>query len=199
MLQALQALSPKTSMPRPENVKLLNWQTGQAAQTVAADALVFDGCVLAGDATSAPLILCGDWCTESSFEGCAKSAEAASKAVLVALSSRGPSVTVPQTSVIQPVVNEERGQQREQKREQQRGQQREQEREGQHQAGQTKRPATASPPAAERDGGGRNTHRQRKTRKPAAGSADTDRGKRSRSGAEGEQAANDGQPRRRFI
>ena len=86
MLAALQALSPRLVMPKPAHVKMLNWRTSQVK--VPARLAAGDGaCVVASREPS--LVLAGDWCTESSFEGCASSAQAAADAVRAALGWRG--------------------------------------------------------------------------------------------------------------
>jgi predicted NAD/FAD-dependent oxidoreductase len=95
MLAALRALV-KLPMPQPAHVKMLNWRTSQirtAARTTAEDG----ACVVASRQPS--LVLAGDWCTESSFEGCAVSAIAAVDAVRAALTA-APTTT---TSVTAPL------------------------------------------------------------------------------------------------
>lgn len=75
---------------------MLNWRTSQirtAARTTAEDG----ACVVASRQPS--LVLAGDWCTESSFEGCAVSAIAAVDAVRAALTA-APNTT---TSVTAPL------------------------------------------------------------------------------------------------
>ena len=67
MIAALKALVPGASMPPPSNLKLLNWRTSQVVKG--------QDCVVSGDDPS--LVLTGDWCYESSFEGCVQAAHSA--------------------------------------------------------------------------------------------------------------------------
>merc|ERR1740130_292511 len=60
-------------MPRAQHAKLLNWRTSQAAPPLAQDRPVVT-------ANSGQLIFTGDWCVESSFEGCNLAAQAAATA-----------------------------------------------------------------------------------------------------------------------
>ena len=82
MLAALQALSSGLVMPKIAHVKMLNWRTSQVATPAR---LTAEGraCVVASHQPS--LVLAGDWCAESSFEGCVISAQAAASAVVAAL------------------------------------------------------------------------------------------------------------------
>ena len=77
MLEALQALCPKADMPPPTHTKMLNWRTSQVVADTVPDTA---GCVVV--AKEPPLVLAGDWCVESSFQGCATSAVAATEALL---------------------------------------------------------------------------------------------------------------------
>lgn len=93
MLDAFQALCPERKMPPPAHMKMLNWRT---SQVVSAGIISKSPghekrrtCVLDQGTTEqavfplAPaLVLTGDWCAESSFEGCALSASAAANEVL---------------------------------------------------------------------------------------------------------------------
>ena len=99
MLDALRALCPGVRMPPPAHIKLLNWQTAQvkrAAPSQEAGCVSVraggDGAKSGGGAKSAPggaqggvLVVTGDWLVESSFEGCAVAASAATAAVARAL------------------------------------------------------------------------------------------------------------------
>ena len=82
MIAALKALVPGASMPPPSNLKLLNWRTSQVVKG--------QDCVVSGDDPS--LVLTGDWCYESSFEGCV---QAAHSAVDVCFGSVGAKETTP--------------------------------------------------------------------------------------------------------
>ena len=82
LLAALQALSSRLVMPKPAHVKMLNWRTSQV-KTPARLADEDGACVVVS--TEPSLVLAGDWCSESSFQGCAISALAAAVAVRAAL------------------------------------------------------------------------------------------------------------------
>ena len=104
MLAALQALSPRLVMPKPAHVKMLNWRTSQVK--VPARLAAGDGaCVVAS--REPILVLAGDWCTESSFEGCANSAQAAADAVRAALGWRGGTVDTA-VAAAAPAASEEK-------------------------------------------------------------------------------------------
>ena len=64
MIDELQTLVPSCIMPMPSNVKMLNWRTSQVVSG--------KNCVVSGEDST--LVLTGDWCYESSFEGCVKAA-----------------------------------------------------------------------------------------------------------------------------
>lgn len=71
LLGALRGLCADLDFPAPAHLKLLNWRTSQVARplTVPGTALLVS--------SDPPLVLTGDWATDSSFDGCAKAAEAA--------------------------------------------------------------------------------------------------------------------------
>ena len=66
-----------SEMPRARNTKLLNWRTSQAR--AAGDGVV--------TAEGGRLVFTGDWCFESSFEGCNLAAQAAATATVNAIIS----------------------------------------------------------------------------------------------------------------
>ena len=68
-------------MPRAKHMKLLNWRTSQVDSGGLADPPV----VTAADGS---LVFTGDWCVESSYEGCHRAALAAAGAVAAALDRR---------------------------------------------------------------------------------------------------------------
>jgi len=84
-------------MPRARNAKLLNWRTSQVDRALAhggEDGATVDVVTAEGGR----LIFTGDWCTESSFEGCnraALAAAAAAKDVLTHLLQPPPSTPLP--------------------------------------------------------------------------------------------------------
>ena len=65
-------------MPRPVNTKLLNWRTSQVLPPAGGGIVT---------AEAGRLVFTGDWCFESSFEGCNLAAEAAAKAAVDAIST----------------------------------------------------------------------------------------------------------------
>ena len=65
------------SMPRPLNAKLLNWRTSQADRVLPPSD---EGRAAVVTAEEGRLIFTGDWCVESSFEGCNRAALAAASA-----------------------------------------------------------------------------------------------------------------------
>ena len=67
------------SMPRAQHTKLLNWRTSQASPPL----LLEDEPTVTAE--GGRLIFTGDWCVESSFEGCNQAAEAAATAVADAI------------------------------------------------------------------------------------------------------------------
>ena len=72
IVAALEEIAGRT-MPRAQHAKLLNWRTSQAAPPLVQDRPVVT-------ANSGQLIFTGDWCVESSFEGCNLAAQAAATA-----------------------------------------------------------------------------------------------------------------------
>lgn len=79
ILNALESLTGQ-KVPRVKNAKLLNWRTSQV------NAHEGEGIVTA---EGGRLIFTGDWCYESSFEGCNLAAEAAASAAVDAIVSSG--------------------------------------------------------------------------------------------------------------
>jgi predicted NAD/FAD-dependent oxidoreductase len=101
MAQCQQGSAVK-KMPRIENQKLVNWRTAQVStsllqaasrdmpknqetttSSIAATTLAVSALTAACDAP--PLVFTGDWCVESSFEGCSIAAQAAAQTLLNAL------------------------------------------------------------------------------------------------------------------
>lgn len=86
LLASLQGLCPATRMPTPAHVKMLNWRTSQVRTSFDTGGV---GCVVVSGGAAHPqepaLVLAGDFCTESSFDGCTQSAVAAARAVLTSL------------------------------------------------------------------------------------------------------------------
>ena len=85
IVAALEALAG-CKMPRAQHTKLLNWRTSQASPAA----------ILTPEADDRPavitaeggrLIFTGDWCVESSFEGCNLAAQAAADAAAAAVDS----------------------------------------------------------------------------------------------------------------
>ena len=78
-------------LPRPLNSKLLNWRTSQV-EAVKPPAEPAEGGDAGGVVTAegGRLIFTGDWCFESSFEGCNLAAEAAAAAAVRAILVPGP-------------------------------------------------------------------------------------------------------------
>jgi predicted NAD/FAD-dependent oxidoreductase len=68
-------------MPRTQHTKLLNWRTSQASPP-----LCLEGRSTV-TAEEGRLIFTGDWCVESSFEGCNQAAQAAAAATVDAIST----------------------------------------------------------------------------------------------------------------
>jgi predicted NAD/FAD-dependent oxidoreductase len=102
MAQCQQGSGKPPSLPRIENQKLVNWRTAQvstsllqaasrdvpkgqesAPSSIAATTLAVSALTAACDAP--PLVFTGDWCVESSFEGCSIAAQAAAQTLLTAL------------------------------------------------------------------------------------------------------------------
>lgn len=82
IVDALRSLAGGKKMPRAQNTKLLNWRTSQVnvnPPTTAAGEGGGGGIVTAEEGR---LIFTGDWCYESSFEGCNLAAEAAANAAI---------------------------------------------------------------------------------------------------------------------
>jgi len=77
---ATQRDGARLQVPRTVNVKLVNWRTAQVRQSLLG---AKESTVVAS--TEPPLVFTGDWCVESSFEGCSLAAQAAAKAVVRAL------------------------------------------------------------------------------------------------------------------
>lgn len=80
MVAALEDLAG-CKMPRAQNAKLLNWRTSQASPPLPAES---ESVVTAGGGR---LIFTGDWCVESSFEGCNLAAQAAATAAANTISA----------------------------------------------------------------------------------------------------------------
>ena len=74
LVAALESLAGRR-MPRPKHTKLLNWRTSQVSPPLSGNESV----VTAADGR---LIFTGDWCVESSFEGCNQAAIASAEAVM---------------------------------------------------------------------------------------------------------------------
>eukprot|EP01052_Picozoa_sp_SAG31_P033053 SAG31_NODE_3688_length_3987_cov_2.818930_2_plen_642_part_00 len=89
LIAALRALAPSVPMPTAVHVKMLNWRTSQVKTNtcIAPTSTRSGGGAVACLVTSHNplLVLAGDWLTESSFEGCAISAAATTKAILATL------------------------------------------------------------------------------------------------------------------
>jgi predicted NAD/FAD-dependent oxidoreductase len=79
MVTALEALAG-CKMPRTQHTKLLNWRTSQASPPL----LPEDEPVITAE--GGHLVFTGDWCVESSFEGCNLAAQAAATAAANAIS-----------------------------------------------------------------------------------------------------------------
>ena len=80
MVAALEELAG-CKMPRAQNAKLLNWRTSQASPPLGSkegESVV--------TAEGGRLIFTGDWCVESSFEGCNLAAQAAATAAIATIS-----------------------------------------------------------------------------------------------------------------
>ena len=71
-------------MPRAQNSKLLNWRTSQADRVPPPSQRGTPSVVTA---EGGKLVFTGDWCVESSFEGCHRAALAAATAVAHTLAS----------------------------------------------------------------------------------------------------------------
>jgi len=84
ILEALESLAGR-KMPRIKKAKLLNWRTSQVNVDANAHG-TGKGIVTAEDGR---LIFTGDWCYESSFEGCNLAAEAAASAAIDTIVSSG--------------------------------------------------------------------------------------------------------------
>lgn len=79
MVRALEQLAG-SKMPQPQHTKLLNWRTSQASPPLTPEG---GGIVTA---EGGRLIFTGDWCVESSFEGCNLAAQMAAEAAADAVS-----------------------------------------------------------------------------------------------------------------
>ena len=83
IVEALEALAGG-AMPRSQNTKLLNWRTSQVVSPASGGVVAAEG---------GRLVFTGDWCFESSFEGCNLAARAAAAAAIDAVSA--PTAAVP--------------------------------------------------------------------------------------------------------
>jgi len=83
IVDALEALAGGNEMPRPQHAKLLNWRTSQTNGALPPSA--GGGGVVTAE--GGRLVFTGDWCFESSFEGCNLAAQAAAAAAIDALLS----------------------------------------------------------------------------------------------------------------
>ena len=77
LTKALEELAGGTPIPQVSHAKLLNWRTCQ----VNVPLVVPQGDSVATTTENGRVILTGDWCIESSFEGCYRAGEAAAKLV----------------------------------------------------------------------------------------------------------------------
>ena len=71
LLRAVRDLEPRVNMPPPSQTKIINWRTSQVLTPSRAPGVALIA------SSSPPLILTGDWATESSFDGCVAAAIAA--------------------------------------------------------------------------------------------------------------------------
>lgn len=75
LVSALESLAGRR-MPRPKHTKLLNWRTSQVSPPLSGNNSVVT-------AAGGRLVFTGDWCVESSFEGCNRAAIASAEAVMM--------------------------------------------------------------------------------------------------------------------
>ena len=75
LVSALEGLAGRR-MPRPKHTKLLNWRTSQVSPPLSGNESVVT-------AAGGRLVFTGDWCVESSFEGCNRAAIASAEAVMM--------------------------------------------------------------------------------------------------------------------
>jgi len=88
LIQSMEKLVNGRKMPRVAHVKLLNWRTSQASDTaqMVSNTRNDQPCVLTAENGS--IIMTGDWCVESSYEGCFQSAQVAAQSAFDSVRQR---------------------------------------------------------------------------------------------------------------